>query len=145
MSSEDCCFLLYFMPYNNLLPMKTLPVLLLIVGMLTWSCKSDESSSRSRPSKRTTATAKPSHPGIKLLAKSPCKTCHNRKVKAIGPSYLAIADRYEATEENIAMLVGKVKKGGKGNWGEVMMNPHPELPESDIEQMVRYILSLKPS
>lgn len=119
--------------------------------LLSCACIISLGSCGASSDKKSTATTKvkkapkPRHPGLKLIAKAPCKTCHNRKVKAIGPSYVAIADRYkDADEAMIATLVGKVKNGGKGNWGEVMMNPHPDIPEADIEQMIRYILTIKP-
>jgi cytochrome c len=44
---------------------------------------------------------------------------------------------------NIDMLVNKVINGGKGNWGDVPMAPHPQLKKEDVTEMVKYILSLK--
>lgn len=83
------------------------------------------------------------HPGLKLIAKADCKTCHNKKLKTIGPSYTAIAEKYTANDENIAMLVNKVKMGGTGVWGKQVMTPHPEVSNEDLQQMIRYIFSLK--
>lgn len=87
---------------------------------------------------------KPSRPeGARLIARSDCRTCHNNKTKSIGPSYLSVAQRYEPTQENIDMLVAKVKLGGTGNWGKQIMNAHPGLPDSQIEKMITYILEMK--
>ena len=80
--------------------------------------------------------------GAKLIAKSDCKTCHNKNVKTIGPAYVDVAKRYKNTEENVAMLVSKVKLGGTGKWGNQIMNAHPDLAESQIKSMVEYIMSL---
>lgn len=80
--------------------------------------------------------------GARLIARSDCRTCHNKIVKTIGPAYASIAERYPPTEENIAMLVSKVKNGGSGVWGQQVMNAHPDLDDADIEKMVKYILSL---
>jgi cytochrome c len=41
------------------------------------------------------------------------------------------------------MLAGKVIGGGKGNWGEIPMTPHPNVSQGDAEAMVSYILSMK--
>ncbi len=82
------------------------------------------------------------HPGARLIAKSDCKTCHNKKVKTIGPAYLSIAKKYKTTEDNIKMLAAKVKSGGTGIWGNQIMNAHPDIPDTDLEEMVKYILSL---
>ncbi len=80
--------------------------------------------------------------GLRLIAQSDCKTCHNKNVQTIGPSYVSIAERYPNTEENVAYLVNKIKVGGTGIWGNQVMTPHPDLSESKIEKMAEYILSL---
>lgn len=122
-----------------------LVTLAILAITLTLAACGGDKSSPATTAKAEKKAPKPRHPGLKLLAKAPCKTCHNRKVKAIGPSYIAIAQRYaDADDAMIKTLVGKVKNGGKGNWGEVLMNPHPDIPEADIEQMIRYILTVKP-
>ncbi len=76
-----------------------------------------------------------------LIEESGCQTCHQFKEKLIGPAYNEVAKKYAgADEDTIAMLVGTIIKGGVGNWGEIPMTPHPQLAESDVEKMVRYIL-----
>lgn len=77
-----------------------------------------------------------------LFAKSDCNTCHNQDVKTVGPSYKAIADRYENNEQNKNTLVTKVINGGAGNWGQIPMSAHPTLEKEDVETMVSYILNL---
>ena len=80
--------------------------------------------------------------GFKLIARNDCKSCHNTYRKTIGPAYEQIAQRYPNTAENIDMLTQKVKMGGVGVWGNVMMNAHPNVPSVDIKEMVTYIMSL---
>ncbi len=80
--------------------------------------------------------------GQKLIAGSDCKTCHNEVKQTIGPSYLAIAERYPESPEMVADLAGKVIKGGSGVWGEAVMNPHPALSDEDAQLMIKYILSV---
>ncbi|HXH98755.1 MAG TPA: c-type cytochrome [Sphingobacteriaceae bacterium] len=81
--------------------------------------------------------------GKDLISKSDCISCHKDHEKLVGPAYAAVAAKYEATDTNIAMLVGKVISGGKGVWGEVPMTPHPALSKDDATEMVKYVLSLK--
>jgi cytochrome c len=81
--------------------------------------------------------------GLRLIAQSDCKTCHNKNVQTIGPAYVAIAERYPNTEENVDYLINKIKVGGTGIWGNQVMTPHPDLSETKIEKMVDYILSLR--
>lgn len=76
------------------------------------------------------------------LDRSGCNTCHEMDEQTIGPSWLQIAKRYDDDEETIHSLVIKVKNGGSGNWGTVPMQPHPQLSEEVIQDMLHYILSL---
>lgn len=80
--------------------------------------------------------------GKELIFNSDCKTCHNEKVQTIGPAYQAVAEKYEFTEDNVAMLASKVQQGGSGVWGEAVMNAHPDLSDEDAQKMIRYIMSL---
>ncbi|UOR05086.1 c-type cytochrome [Hymenobacter aerilatus] len=91
----------------------------------------------------TTPTGGAVAAGAKLIEGSDCTSCHRQDMKLVGPAYAAVAEKYEATDANVSMLAKKVINGGKGNWGEIPMTPHPNLSEKDSEAMVRYILSLK--
>lgn len=81
--------------------------------------------------------------GAQLIAGSDCGSCHKQNEKVVGPSYVDIAKKYPATAANIAMLGNKIITGGKGNWGEIPMTPHPALALADTKEMAKYILSLK--
>lgn len=80
--------------------------------------------------------------GAVLISKSDCKTCHNKKLKTVGPSYVDIAKKYNSDDATYTKLIQKIKNGGSGVWGNVAMTAHPDLAEVDIRQMVEYILSL---
>ena len=79
--------------------------------------------------------------GRNLLENSDCKTCHTLKDNSIGPSYVAIADRYQ-NKDVVAQLADKILKGGNGNWGKNMMAAHPQHTRDEAIEMVRYILSV---
>ncbi|GAA4339568.1 hypothetical protein GCM10023149_50340 [Mucilaginibacter gynuensis] len=81
--------------------------------------------------------------GADLVSKSDCLTCHKLDVKIVGPAYADVAKKYKLTAENIDMLAKKVIDGGKGNWGEIPMSPHPNVSTADAKEMVKYILSIK--
>lgn len=105
---------------------------------------SDTKETTSTPAATTEEPPKPAmEPGELLIVKSDCIGCHNKENKIIGPSYIDIAAKYPATEENITLLAGKIISGGKGVWGTVPMTPHPKISEDDAKSMVKYILSLK--
>ncbi len=81
--------------------------------------------------------------GKELMLASDCKTCHTVDKTSVGPSLVAIAERYKqqaGAEENLAR---KIIQGGAGSWGtEHVMNAHPQLTIEDTRQIVRYIFSL---
>ncbi|AII53206.1 c-type cytochrome [Hymenobacter sp. APR13] len=81
--------------------------------------------------------------GAKLMEGSDCASCHRENEKLIGPGYREIAAKYPNTAANVTMLAKKIITGGKGNWGEIPMTPHPTLSQKDAEEMTRYILALK--
>lgn len=99
----------------------------------------------------STATAAPAaqdvaaanEQGLEIIATQDCTTCHKINEKNIGPAYMDVSKKYEATEANIDSLAHKVIDGGKGVWGEVPMTPHPNLSLDSAKEAVRYILSLK--
>lgn len=103
--------------------------------------KVEETTSVEKPA---TASANPDYDkGLELVAKSDCLGCHRIKEASVGPSYAAIATKYEANEDNINLLATKIMKGGQGVWGEVPMAAHPNLSKEDAVQMVKYIMLLK--
>ena len=82
--------------------------------------------------------------GEALIAKSDCLTCHQMHVKVIGPAYDKVAQKYEATDDNIKLLSKKIIEGGTGVWGTFPMTPHPTLKEEEVNAMVKFILTVKP-
>jgi len=72
-----------------------------------------------------------------------CTTCHKVEQKLVGPSYNAVALRYENTEENVKMLADKMINGGSGNWGTIPMTPNPTAKDH-AETLAKWILSLSP-
>jgi cytochrome c len=80
--------------------------------------------------------------GKQLAQESGCLACHSVKTKVLGPSYQDVAKKYKQDKTAKSMLVKKIKNGGKGNWGNVPMPPHPKLKEKDIEKIVTWILSI---
>lgn len=81
--------------------------------------------------------------GKAIIAKSDCYTCHKVESKLIGPAFNDIASKYPASAANLEMLSNKIIYGGKGNWGDISMSPHPSLSRGDAKEAAKYILSLK--
>lgn len=81
--------------------------------------------------------------GQRLISQAECRTCHTLNEKSVvGPSFMEISQKYEQDQETVDQLVNKVIKGGSGNWGELVMPPHPNTTPEEAEKMVEYILEL---
>ena len=80
--------------------------------------------------------------GLELINTSDCKACHAIDKEVAGPSFEAIATRYDQADKQ--QLIHRIIKGSQGIWGEIMMAPHPQLKIGEVESMVDYILSLDP-
>lgn len=83
--------------------------------------------------------------GEALVKKSDCLSCHQPKIKVVGPAYVDVAKKYKGNAGAVAKLVKKVKAGGAGVWGQVPMSAHPNLADADIEKMVKWVLAGAPS
>lgn len=81
--------------------------------------------------------------GLNLIAGSDCLTCHKVEEKLVGPAYRDVAKKYAGQPGAVDSLASKIIHGGKGNWGDMAMSPHPALSQEDAQAMVKYILSLK--
>ena len=54
-----------------------------------------------------------------------------------------VAAKYAKDSSAQAKLVEKVKKGGQGVWGQVPMPPNAQVPDADVQALVKWILSQK--
>jgi cytochrome c len=73
-----------------------------------------------------------------LATKSGCMACHAVDKKLVGPAYQDVAKKYKASDE--AMLIEKVRKGGKGNWGQIPMPPNAAVKDEDLKTLVKWVL-----
>ena len=78
-----------------------------------------------------------------LAKKYNCLACHAVYKKLIGPSYKDVAKKYKGDGGAEAKLIGKVKGGSSGTWGQVPMPPNASVPDADVKALVKWVLSLK--
>ena len=74
-----------------------------------------------------------------LATKSGCMACHAVDKKLVGPAYQEVAKKYKASDE--AMLFEKVRKGGKGVWGQIPMPPNAAVKDDDLKTLIKWILA----
>ncbi len=80
--------------------------------------------------------------GKMLIDKSDCLSCHRVDVKSIGPSYLAVAQKYKKESIEHSVIADRIINGSVGLWGEHAMSAHPDLSKQDAALMVDYIMGL---
>ena len=78
-----------------------------------------------------------------LAKASGCFACHSIDKKIVGPAYKEVAAKYKNDKNAEAALIKKVKMGGKGAWGEILMPPNAHVKDNDIKSMVQWILPIK--
>ncbi len=82
--------------------------------------------------------------GKELYEQNDCLTCHGiDNQDRVGPSFMQVASRYDATAKSLQMLTKKIREGGNGTWGKIYMTPHSSMTETEANQIVKFILSLK--
>jgi cytochrome c len=69
-----------------------------------------------------------------------CLACHTRDQRVVGPSFREVAAKYAGDASAAATLAKKVKEGGAGVWGNVPMPPNPTISDTDLVQVVGWIL-----
>ena len=81
------------------------------------------------------------HADEAALARSKnCIACHSAEKKLIGPPYKDIARKYAAQKDAEALLTGKILKGSKGVWGDVLMPPNATVKPDEAARLARWIL-----
>jgi cytochrome c len=89
------------------------------------------------------AAATPALASEELAKKHACTACHAIDKKLVGPAYKDVAAKYKGDAKAPAALAQKVKKGGAGVWGQVPMPPNANVPDADVNTLVKWVLSLK--
>ena len=95
-----------------------------------------------RYANRRTANYQDLHPGLAMMRRTTCFSCHTAKAASAGPAYHEVARRYKSQPAAVEQLAAKIVQGGTGVWGNKPMPPHPQHSLEEAQTMVRWILSL---
>lgn len=83
--------------------------------------------------------------GAPDLAKATgCYSCHANGEKVVGPSFVAIAEKYATEKDAAATLAQSIQYGSKGKWGRIPMPAHPGLSPADLKTLSAWVLTAKP-
>ncbi len=72
---------------------------------------------------------------IALTQEHGCTGCHNMQGKLVGPAFADVARKYPGKAD---YLLGKIKSGGSGVWGETPMPPQ-NFPEADLKTIADWL------
>ena len=87
--------------------------------------------------------AGPGWADAQLAQKKNCMACHQVDKKLVGPAYKDVAAKYAGNKDAVALLAGKIMKGGSGVWGPVPMPANPQVSEAEAKQLAAWVLSQK--
>ncbi|MGE0861850.1 MAG: c-type cytochrome [Gammaproteobacteria bacterium] len=87
------------------------------------------------------AAAPAQAPGAALAQAQGCLACHAVAEARVGPAFRAVAERYAGRADALATLTTKVRAGGAGNWGSVMMPAQAGIADADLTTVLRWVLT----
>lgn len=90
------------------------------------------------------AVDEPGPPAMKMAQGAGCLTCHGVNNKIVGPALADVAAKYRG-QDVLDTLVGRVKKGAEGAWGQVAMPAQEDVSEGDAKTIVEWILAGAPA
>lgn len=84
----------------------------------------------------------PALANLELAKKHNCMSCHAAATKVVGPAFVDVAKKYASDKNAVKTLAAKVKAGSPGGvFGPVPMPPNPNVPDADMEKLVKWILA----
>lgn len=87
----------------------------------------------------TASAAAGPNPADVLKARA-CTACHAVASKVVGPSFQEIGTKYASRADASAYLVGRMKEGGVGAWGQIPMPAQPALTDAEAQAVAKWIL-----
>jgi len=86
------------------------------------------------------AAVPPAFASKALAMKYGCLGCHAVATQLVGPPYQAVAEKYADQPDAAAMLAARIRSGGSGKWGELVMPPQPQVSEADLKKLAAWVL-----
>ena len=126
--------------------MKKIVLITVCLAFALVSCKGNKEVD---PKAKVTVGQSSIQKGKKLFNSQTCNSCHQEKVKIIGPSIKEIAEIYEAKKGNLVhFLMGTSEAIVDTNPGQVAVMQASlaitkSMSKSDLESISEYILSIK--
>ncbi|MEY4754230.1 MAG: hypothetical protein RJA44_1905 [Pseudomonadota bacterium] len=75
-----------------------------------------------------------------VLQKYSCTACHAVDNKLVGPAFREVAQKYGAQADAVGYLIGKIKSGGSGTWGQIPMPPQT-LSDAEARSVAEWLVA----
>ena len=79
-----------------------------------------------------------------LATKSACLACHAVDRKLVGPSYKAVAAKYQGQADALEKVAVRIQSGGSGIYGPVPMPAQPNLKDDELKLLAAWVLAGAP-
>jgi cytochrome c len=89
------------------------------------------------------ALAGPARADYDLVVKKNCLACHYVDKRKYGPSFQQVAAKYAGQKNAAEVLAKKIRRGGKGVWGEDIMPAQPQVSTTEALVLAKYVLSVQ--
>lgn len=89
-----------------------------------------------------TVVVKPAEPLTEeaMATRFGCLSCHNVKVKIVGPPLKDVAAKYHNDPKAIDRIMQQIHDGGSGKWGSAVMPPFPMLSEAESRKLAEWVM-----
>ena len=78
-----------------------------------------------------------------LYKASGCIACHRMTLDHIGPSMLAVSQKYANDPNGVSMVLDSLKNGAKGKWGNNVMPPQSHVSDHNLQLLTNWVLTIK--
>jgi cytochrome c len=76
-----------------------------------------------------------------LVDRYRCMNCHGMVHKQVGPGFAQVAERYRNDAAAPARLADRIRNGGVGEWGRVIMPRQPGMTEAESKVLAGWVLA----
>ena len=80
-----------------------------------------------------------------LYEASGCVACHRITQDHLGPSMLAVSQKYANDPNGGLTVLDSLKNGARGKWGNNMMPPQSHVSEPNLQLLMKWALTIKDS
>jgi cytochrome c551/c552 len=82
---------------------------------------------------------------IVLYKANGCVACHRITQDHIGPSMLAVSQKYANDPNGVLTVLDSLKNGAKGKWGNNVMPPQSHVSDQNLQLLTNWALAIKDS